>query len=123
MSQVANVKGKQWHKKPQLLVSELLPTCMKFMSYTVDCLNVTIDTITENLRIKSSKWWQLIIFLKYGAWCVALFQIWLLRVTLIFKYGKFWDFPGSAMDKDFPAKAGVMDSIPGLGRFRMLGWN
>ena len=31
-----------------------------------------------------------------------------------------WDFPGDTVDKNLPADAGDMGSIPGPGRFHML---
>ena len=34
-----------------------------------------------------------------------------------------WDFPGGSVDANLPANAGDTGSIPGLGRFHLLGSN
>ena len=43
-----------------------------------------------------------------------------MRLNEIVHKTHFMDFPGGAVGKNLPAKAGNMDSIPGPGRFHRL---
>ena len=43
-----------------------------------------------------------------------------MRLNEIVHKTHFMDFPGGAVGKNLPAKAGNMDSVPGPGRFRRL---
>ena len=42
------------------------------------------------------------------------------KLEILLRITKVWDFPDGPVDKNPPANAGDMGSIPGPGRFHML---